>query len=218
MDLEKSTKKKNIGIVGGGKVGLELYLLFSQSQQTRVEYVVDISPTAPAVAAAQRAGVHTYTDLNAALLQPVDFIVEVTGSAKLLETISQQIAQTRTCLITHDMAFIFLTVIGENNQRVKNQVLQEIREVKLDISNSLGSLGSLVGAIEDTTSQMNILSINARIEAARVGEQGKGFAVVASEIATSSGKVKEITQQIQQVNRIIEKASDQIDTSLDRLK
>jgi hypothetical protein len=204
---------KTIGIVGGGKAGLQLFTLFNHSSLTRVEYVVDLDPSAPAIQAARQANVLTYSKLDAALAHPVDFILEVTGSARVVESIREKASQVGALLITHEMAYILLAVIAESNQAIAI----EIGGIKQEIANSLGGINNLVKSIEDITAQMNILSINARIEAARVGELGKGFAVVAGEIGKAAENVKNITQQIGQVNAAIGGASARIDASLERL-
>ena len=51
----------------------------------------------------------------------------------------------------------------------------------------------IIGNITDQTS---LLSLNASIEAARVGEAGKGFAVVASEISALADQTQEATVNI----------------------
>jgi len=96
-------------------------------------------------------------------------------------------------------------------------VVNDITQVKIDITQSLQGIQRLVDNINSITSQMQILSINARIEAARVGEHGKGFAVVATEMGKSAEMVKEITTQIQTVNAAIASTSERINTSLNRL-
>ncbi|MEM8871254.1 MAG: methyl-accepting chemotaxis protein [Pseudomonadota bacterium] len=54
--------------------------------------------------------------------------------------------------------------------------------------------------IDNISSRINLIAINASIEAARVGEAGRGFAVIASEI-------QDLSQQSQQAVRDIRKES-----------
>ena len=64
------------------------------------------------------------------------------------------------------------------------------------ITRTLGDMSSRANAIKDIAQQVNMLSINARIEAARSGEAGRGFAVVAQEIDRLSHQTAETTQGI----------------------
>ena len=218
MDINQQNGRKKIGIFGGGQRGTQLFNLFNQSRLSQVEYVMDINATAPALALARKQGAQAYTDLDSALAHPVDLILEVTGSAEVAQAIRERIDHRSVNLISHDIAFVFLGAIEENEQRSKQAVISEVTGIRGEMTGSLTGMRHLVEEIEDITAQMNILSINARIEAARVGEQGKGFAVVASEMSKSTGVIKETVTQIQQVQNSIEGAAAKIDASIERLK
>jgi methyl-accepting chemotaxis protein len=60
----------------------------------------------------------------------------------------------------------------------------------------LDQVGGVAGDIDAITRQTRLLALNARIEAARVGEAGRSFAVVASEISGLSGRTAEATNHI----------------------
>lgn len=218
MNNAQSDDRKRIGIVGGGKIGLNLYQLFSSSSLTRVVYVVDINKGAPAVAAAQKDHVATYQDVKETRSIPVDFIFEVTGREDVVKSIYEIDASMASRLVTHEMARVILEVIEENDQKVKSEAISEISEIKTEISQHLGKLGGMVEDIEEITAGVNILAINARIEAARVGEQGRGFGVVATEMGKSSESIRKITEQIEQIDRAIAATSDRIDSALKRLE
>ncbi|HHV09155.1 MAG TPA: methyl-accepting chemotaxis protein [Clostridiales bacterium] len=83
---------------------------------------------------------------------------------------------------------------------ITTQVVNGIK--KLDEKSK--SIGDIVKVISDISSQTNLLSLNASIEAARAGKLGKGFAVVADEIRTLSDQTQQSVYNIQSIIKDIQ--------------
>ncbi len=67
-------------------------------------------------------------------------------------------------------------------------------------------IGDMARVISNTASQINLLSLNASIEAVRAGEQGRGFAVVAREIGRLAKDTSEIVKEIEGTITEVQKA------------
>ncbi len=99
---------------------------------------------------------------------------------------------------------------GVNAVTVLGERAEETTEITTQVEGSIAALqeeteiiNDFVKLINDISEQTNLLSLNASIEAARVGEAGKGFAVVAEEIRTladnSANAAKEIQKKVSSI-------------------
>ncbi|MDE7197901.1 MAG: methyl-accepting chemotaxis protein, partial [Lachnospiraceae bacterium] len=66
--------------------------------------------------------------------------------------------------------------------------VKELSESMERISSDSKQISTIIATIENIAFQINILSLNAAVEAARAGAAGKGFAVVADEISSLASK------------------------------
>jgi methyl-accepting chemotaxis protein len=67
-------------------------------------------------------------------------------------------------------------------------------------------------------SNMQMLALNASIEAAKAGVHGRGFSVVAEHLGKSVDAVRNLTQEINQVNQNIIQVSERSASVLEKLK
>lgn len=93
-----------------------------------------------------------------------------------------------------------------------SQITQNVISSILELQQQSASISEIVHAINEIAEETNLLSLNASIEAARVGDAGRGFAVVAEEIRKLSDQCLESAAQIEAlVKDINTKTNDVVD-------
>lgn len=101
-----------------------------------------------------------------------------------------------------------LIINGNNEMEQLCDVISQVENMSSDIKN-------IVGTIESIAFQINILALNASVEAARVGEKGKGFAVVAEEVGNLASKTTESSKQTAELITDCLKKIENVMTSAD---
>ena len=90
--------------------------------------------------------------------------------------------------------------------------MEELLNNMTEINNSSENIKKVIKLIDDIAFQINLLALNANVEAARAGKYGKGFAVVAEEVRNlavrSADAVKESTQMIEKSIQTINRGNE----------
>ncbi|MBB6479824.1 methyl-accepting chemotaxis protein [Spirochaeta isovalerica] len=113
---------------------------------------------------------------------------------------------------------------GEARQEAENgsDEMIKMKEAMEGINSSSGEIRNIVKVIDDIAFQINLLALNANVEAARAGKYGKGFAVVADEVRNlavkSAGAVKETTDMVDKSAHRIEDGNKAVIRTLQQLE
>ena len=130
----------------------------------------------------------------------------------------------RTAVSVNDLNRSAITM--KNNNETVEETLRELLDISEKTSASVDEvqkqtnltnesaqkIRSATDIIADIASQTNLLSLNASIEAARVGDLGRGFAVVAEEIRGLADQSRESADQIRGiVETLIQNSNDSVE-------
>lgn len=102
-----------------------------------------------------------------------------------------------------------------------NEKMMQLSTIMEKINASSDEINKVVKVIDDIAFQINLLALNANVEAARAGKYGKGFAVVADEVRNlavkSADSVKETTRMVEETVANIKSGTEATDATAQQL-
>ncbi len=116
------------------------------------------------------------------------------------------------------------TTISERTEEGRKR-LGELTELTLRTQETSTQISEVTKVINEISRKTNLLSLNARIEAANAGESGRGFGVVANEVEVLShnvaGSAEDIAQKVEQIlgdARLSAEAARSVGATIDALR
>lgn len=222
--MESTEGTKRIGLVGAGDTGEKILGILSGKKGVAVVYVVDKDSDAPGMALATRMGIKTLTKPETALKSlEVDLVIDATHSQEsadffrtcLLERVGRGEGKSApTEVISAAAALSFYHVVNERREGANQQAIADLNSVRKEIDRNTRDVSRTLHGIEKISNELEVLAINAGIQASRAGEFGKGFAVVAGEVKSTARVARDLAGDIDRVINEISSMSSKIEQSL----
>ncbi|MDT8903452.1 methyl-accepting chemotaxis protein [Anaeroselena agilis] len=141
---------------------------------------------------------------------------EVIGCAVATESVELQDKMMEMANTLNENIGVLASTVEELSAQAEEiaSVCTTLAQSVLDSQNRVKETNGIIGIMKDIAGHINLLGLNAAIEAARVGDAGRGFGVVAEEIRKLSTGSADSIKKVEQVVTAIQADSDNNYTQL----
>lgn len=212
MAIEIKSSGQRMVIVGAGTAGFAALRLFSQAEGLVVG-IADPNPEAPGFQLARQIGVPTFADaVEAIRTAKPNLVFEVSGVATVTAAVTPESAALGATLIPSSVARLVMQAVEHKAEGVRSHVMEKISEVEEEITGGTQEMEATLMQVRAIMSQLQMLSLNAGIESAKVGQQGKGFQVIAEHMNKVAEQVRTLTQKMESINADILRMSTKVES------
>ncbi len=102
-----------VGIVGGGKGGVEILGMVKRCANAKAAFVCDRNPEAPAMIAAHKHGIPVTTEIEGVFQHKVDVLFDLSGNPSVREQLHRELQQG-TSLVDGDLAYFLFSLADAN--------------------------------------------------------------------------------------------------------
>lgn len=208
--IEFAATGQRMLIVGAGTAGYAALKLFSQAEGL-VAGIADPNPEALAFAHARELQIPVHADAAEAIqaLKPT-LVFEVTGVASVAEALAPLAAAAGAVFISSRVTRLLMQAVEHRADAVRSHVMAKISEVEGEITDGTREMEATLLQIRTIMSQLQMLSLNAGIESAKVGHHGRGFHVIAEHMNRVAEQVRTLTQKMEAINADILSMSEKV--------
>jgi len=208
-------------IIGGGKAAKTIIDYFSKSNNLNIEAVVDPNNDAPGMVYARENNITTGNDMKEYIEKSsVDIVVELTGNDKVREKVLSM-KQPHQEIMTAGAARILCDTLESRRKTDAENALKisdEFSGLTRQMNGIIKNINSSIKNVSKINNSFHMTSLNATVEAARIGKMGKSFAVITDEMKKLSDNVDEVLGGIQDASEQMQTVLKNITSTEDRLK
>lgn len=128
------------------------------------------------------------------IAEVVNSLVDISGKLKDQISKAKEVAETLKKTCQNLGASITL---AKGSLEEQERTFKRVLETNENLIKQSGAISEVVKTLNLFAKQINLLSLNASIEAVKAGERGKGFAVVSQEIRKLSERTREANAEIE---------------------
>jgi hypothetical protein len=210
IDIKSSGQR--MVIIGAGLAGSTALRLFSQAPGLVVG-IADPNPDAVGCKLARELEISVFSDaVDAIRTTRPNLIFEVTGLQSVTDLITPEASSLGATLIPSRVARLVMQAVEHKSEGVRRHVMEKITEVEGEITKGTQEMETTLLEVRAIMSQLQMLSLNAGIESAKVGQHGKGFHVIAEHMNKLADQVRNLTQKMEAINADILSMSSKINS------